>query len=144
VPIDSTLCLIKPHVIKEKSSGKILREIGGAGFRVVGLYAIHMTPQMAEELFDVYSNIYPSYSKVVQHITSGPCLAAVVTGSVEVVNEFRAFAGPLNPELAKVLRPDSLRARFGKNDITNGIHCTDLPGDGEMECRYFFETLASL
>jgi nucleoside-diphosphate kinase len=36
------------------------------------------------------------------------------------------------------------RARFGESVVKNAVHCTDLSEDGEMECRYFFETLASL
>jgi nucleoside-diphosphate kinase len=36
------------------------------------------------------------------------------------------------------------RARFGESIVKNAVHCTDLPEDGEMECRYFFETLSSL
>lgn len=42
------------------------------------------------------------------------------------------------------ISPDSSRARFGESVVKNAVHCTDLPEDGEMECRYFFETLSSL
>ncbi|RYH09540.1 hypothetical protein EON65_40090 [archaeon] len=52
--------------------------------------------------------------------------------------------GPLNPALGKVLRPESLRARFGENALHNAVHVTDLPDDGLMECRYFFEMIANL
>jgi hypothetical protein len=30
------------------------------------------------------------------------------------------------------------------DSVRNAVHCTDLEDDGELECRYFFETLASL
>jgi len=66
------------------------------------------------------------------------------TNSNNIVADFRDFTGPQNPELAKILRPKSLRAQFGETVVQNAIHCTDLSTDGDMECRYFFETLANL
>jgi nucleoside-diphosphate kinase len=63
---------------------------------------------------------------------------------VDIVAEFRAFSGPLSPELARTLRPDSLRSLFGSDTTQNAVHCTDLPEDGDMECRYIFETLFNI
>lgn len=50
-----------------------------------------------------------------------------------IVSEFRNFCGPSDPELAKKLRPDSIRSKFGIDKVKNSIHCTDLPDDGELE-----------
>ncbi|XP_013805582.1 nucleoside diphosphate kinase homolog 7 isoform X2 [Apteryx mantelli] len=36
-------------------------------------------------------------------------------------------------EIARHLRPGTLRAVFGKNKIQNAVHCTDLPEDGLLE-----------
>lgn len=49
--------------------------------------------------------------------------------------------GPLDPEIARVLRPDSLRAKFGFDKVRNAVHCTDLPEDGALETHYFFKIL---
>jgi len=49
----------------------------------------------------------------------------------------------MDPELARVLRPNSLRALFGLNKIKNGVHCTDLQADGPLEVNYFFSILQS-
>ena len=67
-----------------------------------------------------------------------------ISSTSDVVAQFRELTGPLSPELARVLRPKSLRALFGRDIALNGIHCTDLLDDGEMECAYVFHTLASL
>lgn len=32
-----------------------------------------------------------------------------------------------------MLKPNTLRARFGRNKIQNAIHCTDLNEDGLLE-----------
>lgn len=36
-------------------------------------------------------------------------------------------------EIARHLRPRTIRARFGKDKIKNAVHCTDLPEDGILE-----------
>ncbi|XP_044297495.1 nucleoside diphosphate kinase 7 isoform X5 [Varanus komodoensis] len=36
-------------------------------------------------------------------------------------------------EIARYLRPGTLRAIYGKNKIQNAVHCTDLPEDGLLE-----------
>ena len=36
-------------------------------------------------------------------------------------------------EIARKLRPNTLRAQFGKTKVQNAIHCTDLPEDGLLE-----------
>ena len=54
------------------------------------------------------------------------------------VKSFRELCGPMDPEIAKNLRPNTIRARFGIDRIRNAIHCTDLPEDGNLESEYFF------
>ena len=38
-------------------------------------------------------------------------------------------------EIARHLRPRTLRAQFGRTKIENAVHCTDLPEDGLLEVR---------
>ena len=136
---------MKPHSIKNLSVGDILKCINDNGFAFQGFYSIHLTSAYAEELFDTYRNIYTNYSGAIEHLCSSACLAVMVTGSsYDVVSSFRDFVGPLDPQLAKAVRPLSIRAIFGVDSIKNAVHCTDLEEDGEIECRYFFESLACL
>ena len=37
--------------------------------------------------------------------------------------------GPHEVEIAKHIRPQTLRAKFGKDKVKNAVHCTDLPED---------------
>jgi nucleoside-diphosphate kinase len=62
----------------------------------------------------------------------------------EVVEPFRQLCGPPDPELGRVLRPNSLRARFGVSRVRNGIHCTDLQEDGQLETSYVFKILQAV
>jgi len=100
---------------------------------------------MAEELFAVYRGIYLNFDAIMSQISCGPCLALLIQGDDEnIVDEFRAFCGPIEPAIAKSLRPNTLRALFGENLVHNAVHCTDLPEDGNMESRFIFETVANL
>jgi len=44
-------------------------------------------------------------------------------------------------EVARQVRPNSIRALFGRTKAKNAIHCTDLPEDGKLEVEYFFKVL---
>ena len=55
-----------------------------------------------------------------------------------IVDELRDVVGPRDPEVAKALRPESLRALFGVDKQRNAAHCTDLADDGSLEVEFFF------
>jgi nucleoside-diphosphate kinase len=142
-----TMCLIKPHVMRDQNAGELIETILKAGYDVSAIYSVHLTNSIAEELLNVYKEVYPKFTTMVEHITSSPCLALKVTSGKHgygLVESFREFCGPLNPELASTLRKGTIRATFGESWECNAVHCTDLPEDAHMECRYFFETLATL
>lgn len=105
-----------------------------------------MSLPIAETLFSVYRSLQPFYSQSMQHLVSGPVLALLISGGpgLSCVESFRQLCGPVEPELGRILYPDSLRAKYGLDAIYNAVHCTDLEEDGEMETRYIFETLAGL
>lgn len=140
-----TLCLIKPHVMKARKEADLLNAIAKEKFSIKAVHSVHMTNTIAEELFDAYREIFPKYTAMIEHLCMAPCLAVMVThDSFSLVEKFREFTGPLNPELAATLRPESLRANFGNSYVENAVHCTDLAEDAHMECRYFFDTMAGL
>ena len=53
-------------------------------------------------------------------------------------NEFTKLC---DVQIAQTLRPNCLRAKYGKSSLLNAVHCTDSPEDGVLECQYFFQTL---
>ena len=46
-------------------------------------------------------------------------------------------------EVARHIRPTSLRAIYGEDKIKNAVHCTDMPEDGNVEVEYFFRILST-
>ena len=71
---------------------------------------------------------------MVSQLIAGPLIAMEVTGKgADTLGQFREFAGPSDPALAKQIRPNSLRSRYGEDKVKNAVHCTDLPEDGILE-----------
>ncbi|XP_031678154.1 nucleoside diphosphate kinase homolog 7 isoform X6 [Oncorhynchus kisutch] len=137
---DCACCVIKPHAISEALTGKILHSISAAGFEISALQMFNMDRANAEEFLEVYKGVVTEYPNMVAELCSGPCMALEIRGT-DAPKTFREFCGPADPEIARHLRPDSLRALYGKTKVQNAVHCTDLPEDGILEVQYFFKIL---
>lgn len=137
---DCTCCVIKPHAVSEGLFGTILSAISGAGFEISAMQMFNMERANAEEFYEVYKGVVAEYSSMVTELCCGSCIALEIRGT-DAPRTFREFCGPADPEIARHLRPKTLRALFGKNKIQNAVHCTDLPEDGILEVQYFFKIL---
>ncbi|KAG6976407.1 hypothetical protein JG688_00001381 [Phytophthora aleatoria] len=137
-----TLCLIRPRIVREACVGEILNAIVAAGFEVSALKLVHFQMNEADKLFQIYKGVVRQYHEMLKYMCSSPCLALQVRGE-DVVRRFREFCGPFDVQVAKTLRPDSLRAKFGRSTIYNALHCTDCPEDGVLECQFVFKSLSS-
>ena len=72
--------------------------------------------------------------------SSGTCVALQLTrfdSPETLVDDVREIVGPRDPEIARTIRPESLRARFGEDKQFNAVHCVDLPEDGPLEVDFF-------
>ncbi|XP_063746879.1 nucleoside diphosphate kinase 7 [Eleginops maclovinus] len=137
---DCTCCIIKPHAISEGLTGKILNSISAAGFEISALRQFNLDRANAEEFSEVYKGVVTEYPSMVTELCSGPCMVLEIHGN-DTPKSFREFCGPADPEISRHLRPNTLRALYGKDKVKNGVHCTDLPEDGPLEVEYFFKIL---
>ncbi|CAH8648784.1 unnamed protein product [Schistosoma guineensis] len=141
---NTTLCVIRPHAVSDGLTGKIWSAITEKGFSVTAASLHRLSKADSADFLEVYKGVVQEYPEMLDHLSSGPCIALEIDipdPNVNVHQAFREFAGPIDPEIAKYLRPDTLRARFGVNKVKNAIHCTDLPEDTEREVNYFFNNL---
>ncbi|KAM7178119.1 nucleoside diphosphate kinase homolog 7 isoform 3-T3 [Macrochelys suwanniensis] len=129
-----TCCIIKPHAVNEGLTGKIIKAILDGGFEISALQLFNMERANVEEFYEIYKGVVAEYAEMVTELCSGPCIALEIR-QLDPQNVFRDFCGPSDPEIARHLRPGTLRAIFGKNKIQNAVHCTDLPEDGLLEGR---------
>jgi nucleoside-diphosphate kinase len=139
--LNNCSCLIiKPHAILEGNAGKIIDLVLSEGFEISCMEMFYLDKTTAEEFFEVYKGVLPEYSSIIEHVTSGPVIAMEIRQE-NVVNALRSLVGPHDPDIAKILRPNTIRSMFGKDRVKNAVHCTDLSEDGVLEVQYFFELL---
>ncbi|GBP40003.1 Nucleoside diphosphate kinase 7 [Eumeta japonica] len=142
---NSTLCIIKPHIVRDGTFGKVMSAIDEGGFDVTACNMLIVDSVNAAEFYEVYKGIVTEYQGMVEELSSGACIAMEVTAKDKNVNsaiEFRKLVGPPDPEIARLLRPHTLRAKFGKTKVQNAVHCSDLAEDGLLEVEYFFKILS--
>ena len=111
-----------------------------AGFEISACELFNLNRGTSEEFYSVYKGVLPEYLPVIEHLSNGPSVVLEIRQQ-NAVESFRAFVGPHDPEIAKHLKPDTLRAKFGHDKVKNAVHCTDMAEDGVLECEYFFGQL---
>ncbi|KAK0084944.1 hypothetical protein PV325_006044 [Microctonus aethiopoides] len=137
-----TLCIILPHAVQTKLIGDIVNDIQKANYKISAIQSFNINPVDADEFLEVYKGIMSEYSAMVAELHSGPCIAMEITHenpSLAVTEEFRKFCGPKDPDIARKIRPNTLRAKYGISKVQNAIHCSDLPTDGLLEVEFFFK-----
>ena len=138
----STLCIIKPHALKEFNVGRILKIITENGFTITAMKMLQFSRAQSEAFYEVYKGIVDDYMSMVMQLCSGMSIVLEVQGSDdEIQPKFRALCGPADVETAKILRPKSIRAIFGTDKTLNAVHCTDLKEDTMLELEFIFNEL---
>lgn len=137
---DVTCCIIKPHIVLDGTAGEIMIRLLDCGFGISALALHNLERPNAEEFLEVYRGIVQEYASMVTELSSGPCVAMEIRAT-DAQKALREFAGPADPEIARHIRPESLRSMFGLTKTQNAVHCTDLPEDGILEVEYFFKVL---
>ncbi|CAL1676913.1 unnamed protein product [Lasius platythorax] len=139
-----TCCIIKPHAVQAKLVGAIIDDIQKAGYIITAVQQFHVNLINSEEFLEIYKGVLSEYTAMVAELQSGPCIVIEVTNKNEdsnIVADFRDFCGPMDPDIARQIKPNTLRAKYGKTKVQNAVHCSDLPEDGVLEVEYFFKIL---
>ncbi|EGR27179.1 nucleoside diphosphate kinase 7, putative [Ichthyophthirius multifiliis] len=138
-----TICLIKPHILKQRKIGQIIQVILNEGFEISAMQSFNLNRPTAEEFLEIYKGVLPEFNQIADHISSGTSIVMEIRQE-NVVQLFRDICGPMDPEIAKISQPSSIRAIYGIDRIRNAVHCTDLPEDGQLEVEFFFNILQKI
>lgn len=103
-----TLCIIKPHIVNSGQAGMVIDMILNEGFEISAMEMFYFSKATIEEFYDVYKNVLPEYIPQIEHFISGPSIVLEVRQQ-NVVKTFREMSGPSDPEIAKYLRPNTIR-----------------------------------
>jgi len=128
-----TFTMIKPDAVKAGHIGAILEKINAAGFRIVAMKMTHMSRQKAGEFYAVHKE-RPFYGELVEFMSSGPIVAAVLEKN-NAVEDFRKLIGATDPAKAD---PGTIRALYAKSMGENAVHGSDSDDNAAIESAFHF------
>ena len=131
-----TFTIIKPDAFVNGYSGAILDIILKTGFKLIALKMTHLTPEKAGEFYAVHSQ-RPFYGELVEFISRGPILAAILEKE-NAVADFRKLIGATDPAKAD---KGTIRQLFAASLGENAVHGSDSDENAGMECNFFFSNL---
>ncbi|CAH0549362.1 unnamed protein product [Brassicogethes aeneus] len=139
---NSTLCIVKTHILKDRRLGELITYIGESHFKITAMDSFYLTMTDAEEFQS--RKIVPDFMKYVEPFMDGYCVAIEISGRVpdmNVCDELRKFLGPKDPVVAREIVPYSLRARFGIDRYKNACYGSDSNTEAQYELEFFFKIL---
>ena len=103
-----TLILIKPDAFERGLTGEVLARFERKGLRIAALRLLHADEEIADRHYAEHTE-KPFFGELVEFITGGPLVAAVLEGH-EAVTAARQLIGATNPLEAA---PGSIRGDLG-------------------------------
>ncbi len=137
--MERTLIIIKPDAVQKKAVGKILDRFLEEGFEIKALKMFRFTKEQAQKFYIVHKD-RPFYNELVEFMTSGPVVAAVLEGE-NAIKRVREIIGPTDSNEARKVAPNSIRALFGTDKGKNAIHASDSEESARYEIPFIFSEL---
>lgn len=133
---NKTLTIIKPDAVEKNLIGEILKRFIDDGFRVRAMKYTTLTEDKAKQFYKVHAD-RPFYGSLVNFMTSGPVLAAILEKD-NAVQDFRKLIGATNPEEAE---EGTIRKDFAESIERNCVHGSDSDENAKIEGNFFFSEL---
>ncbi len=131
-----TLTIIKPDAVARNFTGPILKKMNEAGFRIAALKYLKLTREQASAFYAIHRD-KPFYSGLVEFMSSGPVVAAILEKE-DAVAGFRRLIGPTDPSKAP---PGTIRNQYAENVQRNAVHGSDSDENAILESDFFFSQL---
>lgn len=128
-----TFTMIKPGAVRNGHIGAILEKINGAGFKIVAMKYTQLSSLKAGEFYAVHSE-RPFYGELVEFMSSGPIVAAVLEKE-NAVEDFRKLIGATNPSEAA---EGTIRALYATSIGENAVHGSDSDENAAIESAFHF------
>ena len=131
---ERTLVLIKPDGVARGLVGEVLHRIERKGLSIAALKMITAERGVAEQHYAEHDG-KAFFESLLEFITSGPLVAAVVEGE-RAVTAFRQVAGGTDP--VEKAAPGSIRGDFALETQYNLVHGSDAPESAAREIALWF------
>lgn len=134
---ERTLVLIKPYGVARGLVGEVLGRIERKGFVLVAMELRTLDRATAEAHYGEHAD-KPFFADLVDFITGGPLVAAVIEGPDAIV-QWRNMMGATNPVNAA---QGTIRGDLATEMQNNVTHGSDSPQSAAREVALFFPGLA--
>ena len=131
---ERTLVLIKPDGVERRLIGEIISRIERKGLVVAALELRHVSEELAAQHYAEHEG-KPFFGSLLEFITSGPVVAAIVEGP-RAVAAFRQLAGGTDP--VEKATPGTIRGDFGLETQFNLVHGSDSAESAKREIALWF------
>ncbi len=128
-----TFTMIKPDAVADGHIGAILGKISGAGFKIKAMKLTQLTVSDAKKFYEVHAE-RPFYGELVEFMSSGPIVAAVLEKE-NAVEDFRKLIGATNPAEAA---EGTIRREFARSVGENAVHGSDSDENAAIEASFHF------
>jgi nucleoside-diphosphate kinase len=136
VDTERSLVLVKPDGVARGLVGEVISRIEAKGLRLVALELRTLGREVAEQHYAEHRE-RPFFGSLLEFITSGPLVAAVVEGP-RAIEAFRQLAGATDPVRAAT---GSIRGDLATEVQNNIVHGSDSPESAAREISLFFPAL---
>ncbi len=128
-----TFTMLKPDAIENMHMGKILDMIIQAGFSIKAMKYTQLSLEDAKKFYEVHSE-RPFYGELVEYMTSGPIVAAILEKE-NAVADFRTLIGATDPAEAA---DGTIRKAYAENKGRNAVHGSDSDENAAIEGAFHF------
>ena len=126
--------LIKPDGVERRVIGEIISRIEHKGLSIAALELKHVEDALARAHYAEHQD-KPFFGSLVEFITSGPVIAAIVEGP-RAIAAWRQLAGGTDP--VEKATPGTVRGDFGLETQFNLVHGSDSPESAAREIALWF------
>ena len=131
---ERTLVLIKPDGVERRLIGEIIGRIERKGLTIRALELRHIDGELAGHHYAEHEG-KPFFESLLQFITSGPVVAAIVEGP-RAIAAVRQLAGGTDP--VEQATPGTIRGDFGLETQFNLVHGSDSADSAKREIALWF------
>ncbi len=129
-----TFTMLKPDSIESGNIGNILQMISNAGFEIKAMKLTQLSEDRAKKFYEVHKE-RPFYGELVEYMTSGPIIAAILEKD-NAVEDFRTLIGATDPAEAA---DGTIRKLYAESKGRNAVHGSDSDENAVIEGNFHFE-----
>ncbi len=128
-----TFTMLKPDAIENGHTGKIIDMIIQAGFQIKAMKYTRLSEDQAKKFYEVHAE-RPFYGELVEYMTSGPIVAAILEKD-NAVEDFRKLIGATDPAEAA---EGTIRKYYAESKGRNAVHGSDSDENAAIEGKFHF------